>query len=119
TAFGRVAEIAPLMQKLSGQGVQAVAMIIAATRHFRALHAASCDPGGAAAGLSRQRPPVFGPRREAMARQVQMWGTRKLETALSLLLETDLALRSAGQTAPPGALVERLFVRLAMLGQRR
>jgi DNA polymerase-3 subunit delta len=44
---------------------------------------------------------------------------RRLETALAMVLETDLALRSAGQTAPQAALVERLFVRLAVLSRGR
>lgn len=117
-AGGQGGRIGPLIQRLKGQGVGPVTMIIAAARHFRALHAAAADPQGPAAALSRARPPVFGPRREAMAAQARTWGVAKLETALSLLIDTDLALRSAGQTAPQEALVERLFIRLAMLGQR-
>ena len=35
-----------------------VTLVIMATRHFRALHAASSDPGGAAQGIGRLRPPV-------------------------------------------------------------
>lgn len=117
-AGGQEGRIGPLMQRLKGQGVTPVSMVIAAARHFRALHAAATDPQGPAAGLSRQRPPVFGPRREAMAAQARSWGVPRLETALGLLVDTDLSLRSAGQTAPPEALVERLFIRLAMLGKR-
>ncbi|MEM6741737.1 MAG: DNA polymerase III subunit delta [Pseudomonadota bacterium] len=117
-ADGQQARIGPLMQRLLGQGVQPVAMVIAASRHFRALHAAACDPKGAAAGLARLRPPVFGPRRDAMIRQASTWGRARLETALAILMETDLALRSSGQTAPQFALVERLFIRLAILARR-
>ena len=43
----------------------------------------------------------------------------KLEDALALITETDLALRSAGQTAPAMALTERMLIRLAMLAKRR
>ncbi|SNT05592.1 DNA polymerase III subunit delta [Tropicimonas sediminicola] len=118
-AEGKANQIGPLMQKLSGQGESPVGLIIAASRHFRALHAASADPKGPAAGLSRQRPPVFGPRRDRMIRQAQDWGMPRLERALPLLVDTDLALRSAGQTAPQMALVERLFIRLAMLRSAR
>ena len=117
-AEGRQAEIGPLMQKLEGQGVQPVAIVIAASRHFRALHAAASDPAGPAQALGRQRPPIFGPRRDAMTAQARSWGPRKLEQALRLLLDTDLALRSAGQTAPQAALVERAFVRLAVMARR-
>ncbi len=118
-AEGQVARIGPLMQRLDGQGETPVGLIIMASRHFRTLHAASADPKGPAAGLSRQRPPVFGPRRDRMIRQAQSWGLRRLEVALPVLIDTDLALRSAGQTAPQMALVERAFIRLAMLKTAR
>ena len=117
-AEARVAEIGPVMQKLTAQGVQPVGLCIGATRHFRTLHAASADPGGPSQGMSRVRPPVFGPRRDRMIRQASGWGVHKLEQALDLLTETDLTLRSAGQTAPQMALVERALIRLAMLAQR-
>jgi len=51
-----------------------------------------------------------------VARQSRDWGTAKLETALGILTDTDLQLRSAGQTAPAMAIIERTFIRLAMFG---
>lgn len=53
-----------------------------------------------------------------MLRQAQGWGARKLEQALTVLTDTDLSLRSAGQKAPQMALVERALIRLAMLARR-
>jgi DNA polymerase-3 subunit delta len=88
-------------------------------RHFRVLYTVASDPGGAGQGIGKLRPPVFGPRRDRILRQAQAWGARKLETALGILTDTDLALRSAGQRAPAMALVERSLIRLAMLGQAR
>lgn len=117
-AEGRQGEIAPVMTRLRGQGVQPVALCISATRHFRTLHAAASDPGGPGTGLARMRPPVFGPRRDRMTRQAQAWGMHRLESALEMLTDTDLQLRSAGQSAPAMALVERLLIRLAMMGRR-
>ncbi|RYH09092.1 DNA polymerase III subunit delta [Tropicimonas sp. IMCC6043] len=117
-AEGRDGDIGPLMQKLGGQGETPVYLTIAALRHFRALHAAAADPKGPAAGIARQRPPVFGPRRDRMIRQAQGWSPDRLDRALSTLIDTDLALRSAGQTAPQMALVERAFLRLAHLKTR-
>lgn len=114
-AEGRSSEIGPVMRKLEAQGVQPVGLCIGATRHFRTLHAACADPGGPAAGIGRLRPPVFGARRDRMLRQAQKWGIRRLETALSMLTDTDLQLRSTSR-APSMALVERTLVRLAMLG---
>lgn len=118
-AEARTGEIGPVMQKLTGQGVGAVSLCIGATRHFRTLHAAACDPGGPASGLARARPPVFGPRRDRMLRQAQSWGVPRLEQALTMLTDTDLTLRSAAQRAPQMALVERTLIRLSMLATAR
>lgn len=117
-AEGRTPEIGPFILRLKAQGVAAVTLLIMATRHFRSLHGAASDPAGASQGMARLRPPVFGPRRDRMIRQAQGWGRDKLETALEMLLDTDLSLRTAGRTAPEMALVERLFIRLAMLSKR-
>lgn len=117
-AEGRTGEIGPVMSRLGAQGTAAVTLLIMATRHFRALHTAASDPGGVGQGITRLRPPVFGPRRDRMARQASGWGMHKLEQALQMLLETDLSLRSAGQHGPAFAIVERSFIRLAMLARR-
>lgn len=117
-AEGRAPELAPVLRKLQAQGTNPVSLCIGATRHFRALYTAASDPGGAAAGISRMRPPIFGPRRDRMLRQAQGWGAPKLEQALTVLTDTDLQLRSAGQSAPAMALVERMLLRLSMLAKR-
>ncbi len=117
-AEARSGEIGPVMKKLKAQGVQPVGLCIGATRHFRALYTAASDPGGAAQGIARMRPPIFGPRRDRMLRQAQKWGVVRLEQALTLLTDTDLQLRSAGQHAPAMALVERTLIRLAMMAAR-
>jgi DNA polymerase-3 subunit delta len=111
----QVGAIGPLMQRISGQGTAPVGLVLAAQRHFRALHAAATDPEGPAQGIARARPPVLWKSRDRMARQAQAWGRDRLEPALAALLDTDLALRSAGQTAPQMALVERCLIRLATL----
>ncbi len=118
-AEARVGDIGATMRRLKAQGVTPVSLCIGATRHFRTLYAAASDPGGAAAGIARARPPVYGPRRDRMQRQAQAWGASNLETALDLLTETDLQLRSAGQHAPAMALMERTLVRLAKLAARQ
>lgn len=106
----RAAEIGPVMSKLQGQGVNPVTLIIMATRHFRTLYRIAANPGA----------PIYGVRdRDRAMRQARNWGAVKLETALAVLTETDLKLRSAGQHAPALALVERAFIRLAMLGAQR
>ncbi|MGB5871571.1 MAG: DNA polymerase III subunit delta, partial [Albidovulum sp.] len=106
--------IGPLMRRLEGQGVNPVTLCIGAMRHFRTLHAAASAPGGAAEGIARMRPPVFGPRRDRMLKQAQGWGMHRLEQALGLLVETDLTLRSTSR-APTMAVMERALIRLAMM----
>ncbi|AUH65211.1 DNA polymerase III subunit delta [Paracoccus zhejiangensis] len=117
-AEGKPAEFGALMRRIEGQGTSPVTLCISALRHFRALHAAAADPGGPVAGLMRQRPPVFGPRRDRMARQAQTWGMRPLEEAVHHLLETDLTLRSSSR-APQMPLIERALIRLAMMPRGR
>ncbi|MEL7131581.1 MAG: DNA polymerase III subunit delta, partial [Pseudomonadota bacterium] len=107
---GDAAAIGPVMQRLQAQGVNAVALCIGAMRHFRSLHRAASDTSG--------RPQIWGPNRDKMLAQARNWGAPKLEIALTELTDTDLQLRSAGQNAPALALVERCFIRLAMLARR-
>jgi len=115
-AESRVGEIGPVLSRLYAQGTAPVGLCIGTTRHFRALHAAASDPGGPAAGIGRLRPPVYGPRRDRMARQAGKWGQKRLERALSDLTDTDLRLRSSSH-APAQALMERALIRLAMMGR--
>ena len=114
----KVTEVDPILNRLYAQGTQPVALCIGAMRHFRQLHIVASDPGGPSAGISRLRPPVFGPRRDRIVRQASTWGRFKLERALGTITDVDLTLRSAN-TAPDRALVERMFIRLAMLGRGR
>ena len=110
--------LSPVLHRVLAQGGSATGLCIAALRYFRMLHTAACDPGGLSSGLSKLRPPVYGPRRDRMQKQAMDWGLVRLEQAIHILLETDLKLRSAGQTAPQMALVERCFIRLSMMGKR-
>ncbi|MEI4485275.1 DNA polymerase III subunit delta [Frigidibacter sp. MR17.14] len=116
-ADGQLAKLGPMMRRLEGQGTSPVTICIAALRHFRALHAASSDPGGPASGIARMRPPVFGPRRDRLLRQAQDWSLPALERALAEIVETDLTLRSSTR-APLGAVIERALVRIATLRRR-
>lgn len=118
-AEARSTEIGPLMRRLQAQGTNAVTLCIGATRHFRTLYTIASAPGGPAQGIGQLRPPVYGKRRDRLLRQAQNWGADRLETALTIITDTDLQLRSAGQTAPALALMERALIRLSMLGRSR
>lgn len=116
-ATGQAEKLGPVLRDLYAQGVAPVTLCIGAMRHFRQLHAAASDPGGAAAGVGRLRPPVFGPRRDKIVRQASNWGRDRLERALTALTDTDLQMRSSGAT-PDRALMERVLIRLAMMARR-
>ena len=113
-ADGRVAEIGPLIGRLAAGGVQPVRILIATGGHFRRLLAVASAGGGAEQALGRLRPPVFGPGRDAMMRQVRLWGAPRLERAVRMVFETDRSLRSPGDR-PDRAIVERTLIRLAMM----
>ncbi|MGY6411549.1 MAG: DNA polymerase III subunit delta [Alkalilacustris sp.] len=112
-AEGRAADLAPVLRRLAAQGVTPVALAIGAGRHFRLLHSALANPSGR--GLAEVR--NFRAR-ERMQRQLRSWTSARLETALSVLLEADLALRSTSR-APAMALMERALIRVAMLARTR
>lgn len=109
----RVEAIGPLLRRLEAQGTQPVGLCIAAMRHFRTLHAAASEPGGAAAALGRMRGINFKVR-DVMIRQAGQWPLRRLEDAIALLVETDLTLRSASR-APAMAVMERALLKLALM----
>jgi DNA polymerase-3 subunit delta len=110
-AEARSQAIGPLFRRLEGQGVLPVTICIGALRHFRILHAAATDPQGPGVGIQKAR--VNFKQKDAMGRQAGQWGVRALEVAVSVLLETDLTLRSASK-APGMALMERALIRIAM-----
>ncbi len=107
---GRQVDVARLVRRLDGQGVQPVTLCIGAMRQFRTLHSMAVNPEN----VNRVR----GKGRDAMARQARDWGVTKLETALKILIDTDLTLRSTSR-APAMAVMERCLLRLAMLKAAR
>lgn len=114
---GQTDQLGPTLRNLYAQGVLPVTLCIMAMRHFRRLHTVASDPGGPGAGVGRLRPPVFGPRRDKIARQAGNWGRDRLEKALTALTDTDLQMRSANP-APAQASMERTLIRLAMMARR-
>ena len=113
-ADARSDEVGPMLSRLFGQGMNPTTLCIAVTRHFRNLHSAASHPSGPDVALSRARPPVFGLRKDRMARQVRLWGGMRLEKALRVLIDTDLSLRSSSK-APAHAMLERAFIRISMM----
>ena len=111
---GNHSKISQIVNRLRSQGVLPVTLIIAATRHFKILFSITSNPKGPSTGAAALRPPVYGSRKESLINQAQKWGPEKIKNAITSITETDLQLRSQNQQAPQMALVERLFIRLAI-----
>lgn len=86
-------------------------------RQFRQLHALTAAPDGPEQAVGRLRPPVFGPRRDLLLRAARAWPEAAAERALSMIADTELAVRATGGP-PDRATAERLIVRLCMLRGR-
>lgn len=111
---GNHSKISQIVNRLRSQGVLPVTLIIVAARHFKILFSIASNPKGPSTGAAALRPPVYGPRKESLINQAQKWGPEKIKNAITSITATDLQLRSQNQQAPQMALVERLFIRLAM-----
>ena len=112
---GNEFKVNQIIGRLRSQGVLPVTLVIAATRHFKALFSIVSNPGGVSAGATALRPPIYGPRKETLINQAQKWGPVKIKTAIKILTTIDLKLRSADQKVPEMSLVERHLIRIAML----
>jgi DNA polymerase-3 subunit delta len=110
-AEGRAGDLAPLNRRLEAQGTAPVRLCIAAGGHFRQLHALAADPASAARRLAAVRHIRTRDRLQAQSRR---WSLARLETALAILLEADLALRSSARV-PAMPLLERALLRIARL----
>lgn len=112
---GRRTQVPLLLAVLAARGVGPVTVAIQTQRHLRAILSVASDLEGPSTGIGRLRPPVGGPRRDAILRAAKAWRRERLEDGLQALMSLDLALRSGG--APPAqALLERALMRLASPG---
>lgn len=116
-ADGRAGEIGGLMRRLAASGAAPTTLLIAMSRHFRQLMLAASAAGGPESGIALIKRPLWGPRRTAFAGQLRRWRPERLEQANRLLFETDGKIRSSAPV-PGEALVERCFLRLAMMAGR-
>jgi len=89
-------------------------------RHItRLLEARSFMANGdsAEAAIKALRPPVFFAQKSAFQRQLNIWPTRALQSALTQSLETETQVKTAG--APQDVLVGRLLLALGQFAQKR
>lgn len=117
---GRTEAVGPLLARVEAQGRTATGVAIVAGRRLRTLHgllASGGGPGGLDAALRGLRPPVFGPRRDALLRAGRVWTLPMVESALKIVLEADDQLRGAAN-ASGFAVLERAFLKLALTAAR-
>lgn len=109
---GERGRIAPLMSRLSGQGVGPVTVAIALLRHLRLLHRLAGDPAGPEAAADRARPPLNFRLKARVLAELRRWAPARLDEALSEAVALDLGLRSSAPV-PARALAERGLLRIA------
>lgn len=117
-ADGRVPDIGPAIRRIGARGNQPTSICIATSRYFRQLHAVAISGEAPQQAVAKMRPPVFGPRRDALLRHLRVWAPERLEWALSILADLDLKLR-ASSPVPAMALTERALLRISMHQSRR
>lgn len=89
-------------------------------RHItRLLEAQSLISNGESpeSAIKSMRPPVFFAQQNAFKRQLSVWPTRALQSALTQSLETERHVKTAG--APQDVLVGRLLLALGQYAQKR
>lgn len=114
TATGDLAALERTLARAVNEGIAAVAILRAANRHFLRLHWVR---GQVAAGrtveqaVAALRPPVLFLHADAVKAQARRWPAERIERALAILLETELACKTTGM--PDVALCGRALLRIA------
>jgi len=117
-SVGASNKISHILKRLEAQGVQPVALCLSFQRHFKLLLRLKSHKGSPNEAISNQKPPIFGPRRNAILSQLRLWNSENLKVALSCLVELDLDLRSLASNYPALAMTERVLIRVAMLAKK-
>ena len=115
---GNINKINHILNRLEAQGVQPVALCLSFQRHFKLLLRLKSHEGSPTEAISNQKPPIFGPRRNAILSQLRLWNRENLKIALTCLIELDLNLRSVTSNYPALAMTERILIRVAMLAKK-
>ena len=99
TSEGNIFNLDRALQRVFDEGINSVAVVRAAQRHFQRLHRAA---GAVAAGNSTDqamkalRPPVFFKRAASFQRQLQAWNVSRLAGALKALTDAEIACKTTG-----------------------
>ncbi len=114
-AIGDVEALARTLDRLDGEGASPITILRAAQRLFTRLHLCASmmgDGGEAGSAMARLRPPVFWKDQDLFKRALRRLDARALARALVLLLDAEIAAKSASQAAG-GLAAERALYTLA------
>lgn len=117
---GQPAELDALLARSAGMGLASQQILTVLSRHMLSLHKALL---AVAAGTPRRQaaerfePPVYGPRRDRVERQLALWTQSRLERAIERVAEAALAARINAATAD--MIASRLLLSLASQAQPR
>jgi len=92
----------------------AIGMLSAVSRHVQQLHAASIEMEKGAnveVAMRAMRPPVHFSRKVEVQRQLRLWSRKRLDRALSLLLEAEFQCKSSGM--PDSAICGQAMLRIS------
>ena len=118
-ADGDAKRVATTLYKATASGAAPITILRACQRTISRLQTAHSHMDSGASSqdaMKKLRPPVFFAEQGAFQRQLDRWGTTRLDQAMRMLIETELAAKSSN--APQRNLVERAALRLAMMARR-
>ncbi len=122
-ASGNMDKLDAALEKTFGEGVHAVQVVRASSRHFQRLHLArgEMDGGKSSEDAMRSlRPPVFYMLKDQFKAQLGIWPRERLVRAFELLTQAELDCKTTGLPAP--AMCHRALIQIAQAaraGRRR
>jgi len=114
TAEGDQKGLDRALDRAFAEGMAAISLLRALSRHFLRLHgarAAMQSGADARAAVERLRPPPLFSVKPKLVRQLSLWSAQGLGEALSLLTEAELQCKTTGM--PDQVIVRRAAMRLA------
>jgi len=116
---GDIGGLPRLLDRAYHEGVAAVGVLRAVSRHFQRLHLAACqvaDGKPVDIALKSLRPPVFFKQADGFRAQLRHWPALRLGDALESLGEAEIDCKTTG--LPAEAMCNQALLRLATLGRR-
>ncbi len=119
TAEGNASGLDRFLQRAFDEGVNSVAVVRAAQRHFQRLHRAAGDVAAGSTpdqAMKLLRPPVFFKRAALFRGQLQAWNVARLAGVLEALTDAEIACKTTG--VPAEASCRRTLLAIARRAAR-